>query len=150
MSGQDVTTAGDLLTLAELRALRRSSALRGAGLVVHAWAVIAGAMLLYVAWPSVFTLLVAVAVIGTRQLGLAILMHEAAHWLLFPSQPANTRVGGWLCAHPCSVTCRCIAGAITCIIATRSSPTTPISRSPRRGPWGAAHSGWPCCVISPA
>lgn len=68
--------------------------------MVHAWAVIAGAMLLYAARPSVLTLLVAVAVIGTRQLGLAILMHEAAHWLLFPSQSANTRVGAWLCAHP--------------------------------------------------
>ncbi len=100
MSGRDAMTAGDLLTLSELRDLRRTSALRGAGLVVHAWAVIAGAMLLYAAWPSVLTLLVAVAVIGTRQLGLAILMHEAAHWLLFPSQPANTRVGAWLCAHP--------------------------------------------------
>ena len=100
MSGSGALTAGDLLTLPELRGLRRTSALRGAGLVVHAWAVIAGAMLLYAAWPSVLTLLVAVAVIGTRQLGLAILMHEAAHWLLFPSQPANTRVGAWLCAHP--------------------------------------------------
>lgn len=93
-------TAGDLLTLPELRGLRRTSTLRGAGLVVHAWAVIVGAMLLYAAWRSVLTLLVAVAVIGTRQLGLAILMHEATHWLLFPSQPANTRVGAWLWAHP--------------------------------------------------
>ena len=134
MSGSGALTAGDLLTLPELRRLRRTSALRGATLVVHAWAVIAGAMLLYAAWPSVLTLLVAVAVIGTRQLGLAILMHEAAHWLLFPSQPANTRVGAWLCAHPVFGDLPGIAGGITCIIAMRSSPTTPISLSPRRGP----------------
>jgi fatty acid desaturase len=93
-------TAGDLLTLTELRALRGTSALRGAGLVLHAWAVIAGAMALYLARPSWLTLAVAVAVIGARQLGLAVLMHEAAHWLLFPGQAASTRVGSWLCAWP--------------------------------------------------
>jgi fatty acid desaturase len=27
-------------------------------------------------------------------------MHEAAHWLLFPGHPANTRVGAWLGAYP--------------------------------------------------
>jgi fatty acid desaturase len=98
--GREAVTAGDLLTLPELRALRRLSTWRGAALVVHAWAVIAGAMLLYAAWPSSLTLLVAVVVIGARQLGLAILMHEAAHWLLFRGQWANNRIGAWLCAYP--------------------------------------------------
>lgn len=65
MSGRGTVTAGDLLTLHELRDLRRTSALRGAELVVHAWAIIAGAMLLYAAWPSVFTLLV--AAVGPRR-----------------------------------------------------------------------------------
>lgn len=32
--------------------------------------------------------------------GLAVLMHEAAHWLLFPSQSANNRIGAWLCGYP--------------------------------------------------
>ena len=93
-------TAGDLLTLAEMRDLRRISSLRGVGLVVHAWVVIAGTMALYAAWPSWLMLAVAVPVIGGRQLGLAILMHEAAHWLLFAGHRANTRLGAWLCAHP--------------------------------------------------
>ena len=55
MSGRDPMTAGDLLTLPELRDLRRTSTLRGAGLVVHGWAVIAGAMLLYAVWPATST-----------------------------------------------------------------------------------------------
>jgi fatty acid desaturase len=96
----DVVTAGDLFTLPELRDLRGTSALRGGGLVVHAWVVIAGAMLLHAAWPSALTLAVAVVVIGGRQLGLLVLMHEASHWLLFPGQRANSRVGTWLCAAP--------------------------------------------------
>ena len=93
-------TAGDVLTLAELRDLRRTCSLRGAALIGHAWLVIAGAVALYAAWPSWITLAVAILVIGGRQLGLAVLMHEAAHWLLFPTHRANTRVGAWLCAHP--------------------------------------------------
>src|SRR5690606_4125335 len=41
-----------------------------------------------------------VAVIGTRQLGLAILMHEAAHGGLSPNRGLNDFLGHWLCAVP--------------------------------------------------
>ena len=93
-------TAGDLLTLAELRELRRLSTLRGAGLILHAWATIFGAMILYAAWPSAMTLALAIAVIGARQLGLMVLMHDAAHWRLFPHPRVNNWIAQWLCAHP--------------------------------------------------
>jgi fatty acid desaturase len=93
-------TAGDVLTLAELQDLRRTSSLRGAALVLHAWAVIGGAMALYAAWPSAVTLLLAIAVIGSRQLGLLVLMHEASHWLLFPDHRVDNAVARWLCAYP--------------------------------------------------
>jgi fatty acid desaturase len=92
--------AGDVLTLSELRDLRRTSALRGAGLVLHAWATIALAMAVYAIWPSAFTLVLAIAVIGSRQLGLLVLMHEATHWLLLPGLRPNTVVATWLCASP--------------------------------------------------
>ena len=39
-----------------------------------------------------------VMVIGTRQLGLAILMHDAAHGLLHPNRRINDVVGLWLCS----------------------------------------------------
>ena len=39
-------------------------------------------------------------VIGARQLGLAILMHDAAHGLLFANRRLNEWVGAWLCAAP--------------------------------------------------
>lgn len=93
-------TAGDLLTLDELDRFRRTSTLRGASMVLHAWATIAGAIALYVLRPSPWTLGLAVVVIGARQLGLVVLMHETAHWLLFPAMRANTLVGTWLCAAP--------------------------------------------------
>jgi len=96
-------TPGDLLTLEELGHLRRTSTPRGIGLVLHAWGVIAGAIALYLLWPSAVTLAVAVLVIGARQLGLLVLMHETAHWLLFRQGRLNTWVGTWLCAAPLGV-----------------------------------------------
>ena len=92
--------AGDVLTLPELRHLQRVSGLRGAALGAHAWIMIAGAMVVYAVWPSPLTLLAAIAVIGGRQFGLAVLMHEATHWRLFPHQKTNDRIARWLCALP--------------------------------------------------
>ena len=96
-------TPGDLLTLPALGHFRRTSTLRGVGLVLHAWGVIAGAIALHLLWPSALTLVVAVLVIGARQLGLMVLMHETAHWLLFREGRLNTWVGTWLCAAPLGV-----------------------------------------------
>jgi fatty acid desaturase len=54
-----------------------------------------------VAWlPHLLTILLALFVIGARQLGLAVLMHEAAHRTLFSSRATNDWVGNWLCAYP--------------------------------------------------
>ena len=50
----------------------------------HCWATILAAGALFVLWPNPFTLILAVMVIGARQLGLAILMHDAAHAALAP------------------------------------------------------------------
>jgi fatty acid desaturase len=102
-SSEGPVTAGDLLTLEELGHLRRTSTWRGAWLVLHAWGTIAGAVVLHVLWPSMATLVVAVLVIGSRQLGLLVLMHETAHWLLLPRGRVNTWVGTWLCAAPLGV-----------------------------------------------
>ncbi|CAA9500520.1 MAG: Fatty acid desaturase [uncultured Sphingomonadaceae bacterium] len=88
------------LTRDQLRSLRERSTWWGVGLIAHCWAVIAGAMAL-VAWaPNLLTVLLAVAVIGSRQLGLAVLMHEGAHGGLARSGRFNLRLSQWLCAYP--------------------------------------------------
>ena len=61
----------------EWSALTQRSAWRGLWLVLHCWAVIGAAMVVGVLWPVAIPL--AVLVIGTRQLGLFVLMHDAAH-----------------------------------------------------------------------
>jgi fatty acid desaturase len=51
-------------------------------------------------WPNPLTWLIAVMIVGTRQLGLAILMHEAAHGGISTNKAVNEFVGQWLCAVP--------------------------------------------------
>ena len=72
----------------------------GMWLVVHAWGTIAAAVALVTLWPNPLTWLIAVMVVGARQLGLAILMHEAAHGGLHPNKAINEWIGQWLCAVP--------------------------------------------------
>src|ERR1700709_2214610 len=73
---------------------------RGMWLVIHAWGSIIGAVALVTLWPNPLTWLIAVMIVGARQLGLAILMHEAAHGGLHANKAINKWIGQWLCAVP--------------------------------------------------
>jgi len=64
------------------------------------WGLVAAAFALVARWPNPLTVVVALFVIGARQLGFAVLMHEAAHRSLFRSRRVNDLVGNWLCAYP--------------------------------------------------
>ena len=87
---------GDFFSPDEWRRLSARSHWRGLWLVAHCWGVIAAAMLVGTLWP--ITLPLAVLVIGGRQLGLAILMHDAAHGLLHPNRRINDTLAEWLCS----------------------------------------------------
>lgn len=95
-----MTPGKHYLTSEEIRPLAERSDLMGIWLVLHCWGVIALAVALFALWPNPLTFLFAVMVIGSRQLGLAILMHEAAHNALFKSRKLNDVVGEWLCGRP--------------------------------------------------
>jgi fatty acid desaturase len=85
---------------AEMAAVRVRSDATGLLCVAHAWIVIAAAMAVYALWPNPLTFLAAVIVIGSRQLGLAVLMHDAAHGVLLRTKRLNDPVSQWLCAWP--------------------------------------------------
>ncbi|MBI5129968.1 MAG: fatty acid desaturase family protein [Rhodopseudomonas palustris] len=89
-----------VFTAEEWARLTRRSSARGVWLVAHAWGTIAAAIALVTLWPNPLTWLIAVMIVGTRQLGLAILMHEAAHGGLHRNQRLNEWIGQWLCAVP--------------------------------------------------
>ena len=64
------------------------------------WGVI-GAAFALVAWrPNPLTIVLALFLIGGRQLGMAVLMHEAAHRTLFSHRGTNDWAANWLCAFP--------------------------------------------------
>jgi len=84
----------------EIKRLSQRSDLMGFGLVLHCWSVILASIAVFVIWPNPLTFIGAVLIIGGRQLGLAILMHDGAHGLLFKNQKLNAVIGQYLCAYP--------------------------------------------------
>src|SRR6201996_6025995 len=96
--------ARDVLSETELIAVRERFTWKGVAMIVHAWALIIGAIAL-VAWCSHSWLVVlayplAIGIIGSRQLGLAIVMHDGAHGCLSPDETTNLFLSQWFCAYP--------------------------------------------------
>ena len=90
----------DLVSPDVLRQIQKRSDLIAFGLIFHAWGLIFASMALFAIWPNPVTFIVAVMVIGTRQLGLAILMHDAAHNALFKTLSFNNILSDIFCAWP--------------------------------------------------
>tara|TARA_R110002110_G_scaffold184698_5_gene391570 strand:+ start:7575 stop:8477 length:903 start_codon:yes stop_codon:yes gene_type:complete len=74
---------------------------------LHAWRLVLGNWLGIIAifalvglYPHPLLILVAVPLLAGRQLGLAVLTHEAGHRTLFRTPWLNDLVGQWLCALP--------------------------------------------------
>jgi fatty acid desaturase len=84
----------------EMAAVRSRSDVTGTLCILHAWIAIAACMALFALWPNPLTFLIAVVLIGSRQLGLAILMHDGAHGALMKTTAWNEWAGQWLCAYP--------------------------------------------------
>jgi len=98
----------DYFTTQEWATLTPRSSWKGLALVAHCWATIFAAGAMAVIWP--ITIPLAIMIIGARQLGLGILMHDAAHGALHPNLKVNDcrRTRTWCCprrfrspAHPC-------------------------------------------------
>jgi fatty acid desaturase len=92
--------ARELVTPEQLAALREPMEWKGIALIAHAWIVILGAIALVAAFPNPLTWLVAVLLIGSRQLGLFVLVHEGAHRCLSRNETRNIALSQWLCAYP--------------------------------------------------
>ena len=92
--------ARDVLSEDQLVAVRERKTWKGVALIAHAWALIVSAIALVAVWPNPFTYLLAVAIIGSRQLGLSILMHDGAHGCLAANERINLALSQWFCAYP--------------------------------------------------
>ena len=92
--------AAQFLTHDELALIRKRSDLRGIWCVAHAWLVIFGCMAALVYFPNPAVWAVGIVLVGARQLGLAILMHDAAHGVLTNNRRLNEFLGQDVCAWP--------------------------------------------------
>ena len=76
------------------------STAKGIWMIAHAWLVIFFAVYCYSLFPSLLVGLFVVMIIGSRQLGISILMHEAAHRTLVNGKELNNFLGSWFCSLP--------------------------------------------------
>lgn len=88
------------LPKATVKTLSRRSDLWGAWLTAHVWGVIVAAWAMAILWTNPLTILLAILLVGSRQHGLSILMHDAAHGVLFKTKRLNDFVGIWLLGAP--------------------------------------------------
>jgi fatty acid desaturase len=94
MTWQEALTRDEIRELIEIRDWRAWLS------IVLDWGLVGASFALVAAFPNPLSIIVAIAVIGSRQLGLAILMHDAAHRALLRNRSWNDWVGNWLCAYP--------------------------------------------------
>lgn len=92
--------AAALISASELATLRERVEWKGIALIAHAWAVILGSVALVALFPNPLTYVLAVMLIGSRQLGLYILMHEGAHRCFSRDEKRNLALSQRLCAYP--------------------------------------------------
>ncbi|MEM1121083.1 MAG: fatty acid desaturase family protein, partial [Bacteroidota bacterium] len=84
------------LTPQERKALNQKNDWRAAFEVAHTWAWIAATFAVVYFFPNPLIILVALFVLGGRQLACSIIMHDAGHFALFSNKKVNDFVGKWL------------------------------------------------------
>ncbi len=86
-----------ILSKDDLSFLRSKSNFRAAVILAFNWLLIVAAFGVVIIWTNPLTLIVAVIVLGGRQLGLGVLLHECAHNSFFEKNSVNDFAGHWLC-----------------------------------------------------
>ncbi|WP_285961335.1 fatty acid desaturase family protein [Pseudomonas tohonis] len=89
----------DCFSREEIQRLSQRSDAAGWWAIGSTWAIIAAALAMLAIWPNPVTFVLALVILGGRQLALAILMHEAAHGTLFRTRWLNDLLTDWLCAR---------------------------------------------------
>jgi fatty acid desaturase len=101
--GSAVNTAGSsaqYFSRTELKFLLQKSDYQGCKALVINWGAIILTMVAVSLYPHPLLIFVSMGILAGRQLGLAILMHDCAHYSLFATKGLNQWVGRWLCGAP--------------------------------------------------
>ena len=86
----------DYLSIEEVRPLLVRSDWRAGWMLVFNLGVMSAAFAMPILWLNPLTVLMAVLLLGGRQLGMAVLYHECAHQIFFKSRWLNDAFGTWL------------------------------------------------------
>tara|TARA_R110002072_G_scaffold12295_4_gene53587 strand:+ start:21880 stop:22785 length:906 start_codon:yes stop_codon:yes gene_type:complete len=89
----------NLLSPEEIKAVTQKSDWRAARIVLFDWAIILGSFYLMASYPNPLTIILGLCLLGARQLGLGIIVHETGHRTLFASNKVNDFVGTWLSGY---------------------------------------------------
>ncbi|MGI9344955.1 MAG: fatty acid desaturase family protein [Gammaproteobacteria bacterium] len=90
----------ELLSRTQIQELKTLKPWRTWAVLLSIWGTIGLACAAVAFHPEFWVIFLAVVLIGNRQFALSILMHEAAHRLLFNNPKNNDRIGQWLCSFP--------------------------------------------------
>ena len=93
-------TTTDWLSQEEVKLITLRSDARAALQVTFNWLLIAAIFWGVSQWSNPVSWVLGALLLGSRHLGLAILMHEAGHNTLFRTPSLNAAAGKWLCAYP--------------------------------------------------
>ena len=92
--------ANHFLSQEEIKSFTALSDLRGFQALLTTWILIGASFLLVTYFPNPLSILIALIVVGGRQLALAILMHDCSHYSLFKTRKLNDFIGSWFCGLP--------------------------------------------------
>ena len=90
----------DAISHEEMLELLKPNDWRSVFTLACTWGMIFACFALVAWFPNPLTILLAVFILGARQLGLAVVMHETSHRTLFSNRKVNDFVGQWLGAYP--------------------------------------------------
>ena len=89
-----------LLNEEELALIQCRSNLKASALVALNYALTGCVFSIMVLWTNAITIVLGIILLGTRQLGFGVLVHECGHGTLFESRRLNKMIGEWLAAAP--------------------------------------------------
>lgn len=93
-------TVKKLFTNEEVNRIMKKSDALASWEIIQTWLWIIGSMILVNYFPNPGTILMALWIIGGKQLACAIILHDAAHYSLFKSKELNVIIGNWFGAYP--------------------------------------------------
>ena len=92
--------ASDYLTREERRELIKKNDWKATQQVLMTWGIIAFSFALVYFYTNIFTILIALFLLGGRQLACSVIMHDTGHKAMFSKPQVNDFVGKWLGAYP--------------------------------------------------